>query len=115
MKSVESKREYEKHVVGQMISLYCRKNHGGRELCPDCQKLLDYAVERINKCPFMETKTFCSNCKVHCFKPQMREEIRKVMRFAGPRMLFIHPVLAVKHLISCKKEKRELKKAKGEK
>ena len=29
----------------------------------------------------METKTFCSNCRVHCYRSEMREEIRKVMRF----------------------------------
>lgn len=32
----------------------------------------------------METKTFCSNCKVHCYKPEMREKIRDVMRFPAP-------------------------------
>ncbi len=40
-------------------------------------------------------KTFCANCKVHCYKPQMREQIRQVMRFSGPRMLLYHPVLAI--------------------
>ncbi len=28
-------------------------------------------------------KTFCANCKVHCYKPEMREKIRAVMRFFG--------------------------------
>ena len=23
-------------------------------------------------------ETFCSNCKVHCYKPEMREKIREV-------------------------------------
>ena len=60
---------------------------------------------RSDKCPFMETKTFCSNCKVHCYKPVMWEKIREVMRFSGPRMLFSHPVMAVSHVIESKKEK----------
>jgi len=38
----------------------------------------------------------------------MLEEIRKVMRWAGPRMIFNHPVLAVRHVIETKKEKRAL-------
>ncbi len=110
MKNINDKRENEKRVVGQMISLYCRKNHHGRELCPQCRELLDYADQRVTKCPFMETKTFCSNCKVHCYKPEMREKIREVMRFSGPRMIFYHPVLAVKHLVLSFKEKRRLKR-----
>ncbi len=58
----------------------------------------------------METKTFCSNCRVHCYKPEMRERIRQVMRFSGPRMLFVHPVQAVRHVIETKKEKRRLER-----
>lgn len=107
---VKTKRQREKETVALMISIYCRKKHGQRTLCPDCQSLLDYAWLRSDKCPFMETKTFCSNCRVHCYKPQMREEIRKVMRFSGPRMMFHHPVLALRHVIETKKEQKRLEK-----
>ena len=108
----QTKREREKELVSQMIALYCRKNHGGRQLCPDCAALDAYARQRSEKCPFMETKTFCSNCKVHCYKPEMREKIRAVMRFSGPRMMFHHPVTAIRHVIETKKEKRRLEKTK---
>lgn len=108
---IESKREREKRTVALMIRLYCRKQHGMRGgLCPDCQALLDYASLRSDKCPFMETKTFCSNCRVHCYKPEMREKIRAVMRFSGPRMIFSHPVMAMRHVIESKREQRRLKK-----
>lgn len=111
MKSVETKREREKKMVSEMIALYCRKNHGTRgTLCPECAALNLYAQQRSDKCPFMETKTFCSNCKVHCYKPEMREKIRAVMRFSGSRMIFHHPVAAIRHVIETKKEKRRLKK-----
>lgn len=106
----QSKREREKQLVSQMIALYCRKHHGGRKLCPDCAALDAYARQRSDQCPFMETKTFCSNCTVHCYKKEMREKIRKVMRFSGPRMIFSHPILAVRHVIETKKEKRRLEK-----
>ena len=109
-KSLESKREREKQMVSQMIALYCRKQHHSKDgLCPDCAALDAYARSRSDKCPFMETKTFCSNCTVHCYKPDMREKIRLVMRFSGPRMLFHHPVAAVRHVIETKKEKKRLK------
>ena len=79
------KREKEMRTVYEMIHLYCRKNHKDARM-------------RIKKCPFMETKTFCSQCKVHCYKKDKREQIRKVMRFSGPRMLVYHPVMAICHL-----------------
>ncbi|MDO5336298.1 MAG: nitrous oxide-stimulated promoter family protein [Eubacteriales bacterium] len=106
---IQQKREKEQRVVKEMISLYCRKNHNTRSdcLCPSCSELSDYAHKRSEKCPFMEKKTFCANCKVHCYKPEMRERIRTVMRFSGPRMLLYHPCLALWHLICSRKEKRE--------
>ena len=108
---VLTKREREKKIVSQMIALYCKKKHGGKkELCTECEELMQYAKLRSDKCPFMETKTFCSNCKVHCYKPEMREKIREVMRFSGPRMIFTHPITAVRHVIESKKEKRRLEK-----
>ena len=109
---IEAKREREKKVVSFMIALYCRKNHGTRkgELCPECRELADYAVSRSDHCPFMETKTFCSNCRVHCYKPEMREKIKKVMRFSGPRMMLYHPVMAIRHVIEMMKEKKRLEK-----
>ena len=108
--NAQSKREREKQLVSQMIALYCRKKHGGKGLCPDCAALNTYARQRSDRCPFMETKTFCSNCKVHCYKPEMRSQIRAVMRFSGPRMVFHHPVIAVRHVIETSKEKRRLEK-----
>ena len=110
------KREKEKKMVSEMIALYCRKKHhtkGG--LCSECTELKSYAESRSDHCPFMETKTFCSNCRVHCYKPQIREKIREVMRFSGPGMMLYHPVAAVSHVVSTKVEKRRLEKEQGEK
>lgn len=108
---VQTKREHEKETVSQMIHLYCKKQHGTKQgLCPECAALDEYARMRSDKCPFMETKTFCSNCKVHCYKSEMREKIRNVMRFSGPRMLFVHPIMAIRHVIETKKEQKRLER-----
>ena len=105
----QTKREREKRMVSQMIALYCRKKHHTRgDLCPQCAALDAYAKMRADKCPFMETKTFCSNCQIHCYKPDMRAKIREVMRFAGPRMILHHPVAAIRHVVETKKEQRRL-------
>ena len=102
-----------------MIALYCKKNHHfGKNcinlkkvvLCDECRKLSDYAKTRSDNCPFMANKTFCSNCHVHCYNPQMREKIRKVMRFSGPRMIFYHPIAAIHHVVSTILEKKKLEK-----
>ncbi len=112
MQTTETKRQREKETVSQMIHLYCKKQHGTKQgLCPECAALEEYAQLRSDKCPFMETKTFCSNCKVHCYKPEMREKIRAVMRFSGPRMLFVHPVMAIRHVIESKKEQKRLERS----
>lgn len=100
-----NKREQEKRIVSEMIGLYCKRHHKSTCLCPSCEELMAYTVGRSENCPFMETKTFCSNCRVHCYQPLMRERIRAVMRYAGPRMLLRHPVMAVRHLTDTIREK----------
>ena len=96
---VEAKRERERLVVTQMIGVYCRGNHKTPrgQLCPECAALTEYASARIVRCPFMATKTFCSQCRVHCYAPAERQAIKDVMRYAGPRMLLRHPVMTVHH------------------
>lgn len=108
---ITKKREREKRMVSLMIKLYCNKNHHTKsQMCEECAQLNEYAIMRSDKCPFMETKTFCSNCKVHCYKPDMREKIREVMRFSGPRMIYRHPVAAIRHVVESKKEKKRMEK-----
>ena len=108
---IKTKIEWEKETVSLMIGIYCRKKHGGKTLCPDCAALDAYARERSDKCPFMEAKTFCTNCKVHCYSKDMREKIRQVMRFSAPKMIYHHPIMAIRHVIESKKEKKQLEKA----
>lgn len=115
MKSIESKRQWEKKVIGNMIAIYCAGNHADREhdaegLCPECAEFAAYARTRSDRCPMIETKAFCANCPVHCYKPSMREKIRQVMRYAGPRMIWHHPVDACRHLVWNTREKRQLAK-----
>lgn len=81
-----------------MISIYCRGAHGGGETCPECRELLDYSAARLRKCPH-DPKPACKDCRTHCYEPGMRSRIRKVMRYAGPRMLLRHPWLGLRHLL----------------
>ena len=81
---------------------------GTPTLCAECAELDRYARQQIDRCPFMVTKTFCSNCRLHCYTFEMQEMIRTVMRFSGPRMLFYHPIKAIRHVIESKREKKRL-------
>ena len=115
---VGAKREREKKVISLMISLYCHKKHGNfwksyrgnSSLCAECAELDRYVRQQTDRCPVIATKTFCSNCRVHCYTPEMRERIKTVMRFSGPRMLFYHPIKAIRHVIESKREKSDLPK-----
>lgn len=89
----------EKYVIGIMIQLYCRGCEGNTELCDDCAQLMAYAIDRLDRCPQQGHKPTCRRCTIHCYSPAMRERIRKVMRYSGPRMLWYHPLVAVRHMV----------------
>jgi hypothetical protein len=90
----------EKKTMENMVAIFCRHNHKeNEELCTSCRELLEYAVMRLNKCSFGPKKPVCLKCTVHCYKQDMREQIRQVMRFSGKRMAFAHPVLTIRHLL----------------
>ena len=87
-----------------MIGIFCHDHHAvrtdsSRELCDECRQLHDYAMRRIEKCPYGEEKPTCAKCPIHCYKRDRREQVRRVMRYSGPRMLRLHPVLAVRHIL----------------
>ena len=95
-----SKIEKEKRIISLMIRVYCRHNEGNKELCPECQALLDYAHMRLSKCPFGDKKTSCRKCRIHCYRPEMRERVRQVMKYSGPRMLLYAPLAFLKHALN---------------
>lgn len=89
----------EKKTITKLLDIYCHEHHAtNAQLCTSCQSLLDYALMRLAHCPHGERKPACSDCSIHCYKPGMREQIRQVMRYAGPRLLWHHPLLALRHI-----------------
>lgn len=102
----------QKKLIPVMIRKYCHGHHKtkGKEVCKECQELIEYALYRLEVCPFKVDKPFCSFCEVHCYKPEMREKIRDVMRYSGPRMILTHPLFAFSHVHQMIKHKKALKK-----
>ena len=80
--TVDEKRKLELKTMYQIIGIYCHNKHHTPkgQLCKECEQVWEYAEHRIDTCPHMETKTFCSVCKTHCYAPTYREKIREIMR-----------------------------------
>lgn len=94
---MKSERDIEIKTVGKMIEIYCQGHHQAKAgFCEECQELFEYAKNRLRKCPH-KIKPKCSDCKIHCYEVGMRNKIKEVMKYSGKRMLFKHPILAVKH------------------
>jgi len=93
------RRARELKTIEAMLRLYCRgQGHQNRHpVCSECAELLAYATRRLERCIFGDAKPTCANCAVHCYSPSMREQVRVVMRWAGPRMLLRHPILGILH------------------
>lgn len=103
----------EQRTITAMLGIYCRAHHGNRNrLCDECEDLRAYAEQRLTACPFQSEKPACNHCEVHCYSARMRERVRAVMRYAGPRMLLRHPVLAIRHLLD---ERRPAPQLRGRK
>ena len=92
--------EREKRVIKLMIELYCHKKpqHKSHGLCDECQELLTYAHKRLSFCKFGDEKTTCQKCPIHCYKKDMKQKVKDVMRFSGPRVLIYSPIEFFRHM-----------------
>ncbi|TFG99715.1 nitrous oxide-stimulated promoter family protein [Candidatus Thorarchaeota archaeon] len=97
--NIGPKIQKEKETVEKFIRLYCEKKHrsSSKTLCSECQNLLEYSLLRLEQCQYQEDKPTCRKCPVHCYRPTMREEIRRVMRFSGPRFVLHAPMDWIRH------------------
>jgi hypothetical protein len=91
----------EKRTIEAMIRIYCRYNHA-KDLCEECGTILTYCFAKIEKCIFGPDKPACNNCTVHCYSPKLREKVKTIMRFSGPKMIYKHPYLAIVHVLKRK-------------
>ncbi len=99
MHSQKKRLARERLTMSKMIGIYCSAHHdsSGDILCAACREFQNYTELRLQKCPYGEDKPTCANCPVHCYKPARRAQARDIMQYAGPKMLFRHPLLAIAH------------------
>jgi hypothetical protein len=90
-------------TVEAMVRIYCRDHHHSG-FCPECKGLLDYASVRLDRCRFGAEKPTCAKCPVHCYQKNRREQVKQVMRYAGPRMLWKHPILSLWHWVDARRK-----------
>lgn len=95
-----SRIENEKRVVLRMIELYCKHRLGLKEVNEEYKQLGEYACKRLDYCRFGEKKSACKKCPIHCYSPMMRQKIRDVMHWVGPRMLLFDPIVAIRHIFN---------------
>jgi len=101
MMKLSKRLSREARTMRAMVRIYCRDWHEHRDChpCDACEAFLEYAGQRLDKCPYGAAKPTCANCPIHCYKPARREQARAIMRHAGPRMMLRHPWLALRHLL----------------
>jgi hypothetical protein len=107
----------EKKTIDKMVHVYCKGIHGSKDnkLCDECTEFLSYALMRLDKCPFQEEKPTCGKCLVHCYRLEMKEKAKKIMRYSGPRLIWKSPLLALHHVFDGRKKPLTLKEFKAKK
>ena len=100
MSDLPDRLERERRTIEAMIDVYCQGVHRGPGRCDDCQGLVSYAERRIERCPFHVDKPPCAKCPIHCYQPRIREQVKQVMRYSGPRMMLRHPLFALRHWLN---------------
>jgi hypothetical protein len=112
MTATSKKRQREWATIDAMIALYCRDHHGPSDrLCVECADLTTYARQRLEKCPYGDEKPTCAKCPIHCYKPACREQVKEVMRYAGPRLLLRRPLTTIRHLLHDREKPPEVPRA----
>lgn len=82
--------------------IYCRGNHKNRQcdqsgMCPECRLAIEETLERTATCPKGHVGN-CEDCDIHCQRGEAQENIKRIMRYAAPRMMFRHPLMAARYL-----------------
>ena len=100
MEILTGRLKSEHTTLVSMTAIYCKDHHDSKTggLCESCAQLMSYSEERLAKCPYGQTKPTCAKCPIHCYKKEKRENVREVMRYAGPRMPLRHPWRALMHV-----------------
>lgn len=93
----------ELQTIEKMTEIYCLAHHG-QPLCNSCSDFISHAQQKLDRCVYGQDKPACKHCPIHCYKPHYKQQAQTIMRYAGPRMIFKHPILTIRHLIKDRKQ-----------
>ncbi|MCL1791087.1 MAG: nitrous oxide-stimulated promoter family protein [Peptococcaceae bacterium] len=114
-------------LVAHFTEWYCAAHHGSNPrvvlesqgvlkgiygkripiLCAECANYVRCVETRTEKCP-KDPKPFCTVCDIKCYKPEMAEYARKIMRYSGPRSLFSrYWRQAVRHIVESRRSHKK--------
>ncbi|MGD8395125.1 MAG: nitrous oxide-stimulated promoter family protein [Candidatus Eiseniibacteriota bacterium] len=113
------KLAHDLRTLATFIEIHCHGRHGDRprapvelrshdigatvghvpQLCDACRRLLAHAFVKRTRCP-LDPKPMCKKCPVHCYAPKYRHQIRRVMRYAGMRLLVTGRLHYLWHLVA---------------
>lgn len=87
-------------IIARFTEVWCKgHHHAGRrshllpegldpvELCEECGRFVAYAVARRLHCPLEAEKPSCKHCRIHCYAPAQREQVRRIMAWSGRKMI----------------------------
>ena len=87
-------------AIGYMIVIFCTGRHQPVDkLCEECRQVLDHVKQAVELCLYKEDKPVCGKCATNCYNPAIKQKLQLIMRYAGPRMMVHHPVLALRHCL----------------
>jgi hypothetical protein len=114
----DEKLDSDLRLLARFVQVYCDGHHadaarepvtlqiaGTQEaiasdvaLCEGCRRLLTHAAVKRSHCP-MNPKPMCKHCPSHCYAPTYRAQIRRVMKYAGIKLLMRGRVDYLLHLL----------------
>ena len=71
-------------------------------LCEECHMLLNYAIQRLQECPY-EEKPRCRKCPNPCYEKDKFKQMAKIMRYSGMKLGLTKAAKKLKRLINFQK------------
>ena len=100
--AIENKRLKELKTVRKMIEIYCKGQHRRKsgDLCESCAELMHLCRSKGRAMPTYGRKKHFVPCAKHTVMHRpIGNELKEVMRYSGPRMLWIHPIMTIRHIL----------------
>ncbi len=90
-------------TLNKFFNIYCQNKHQNQtrkkynitynntsfqldtNLCNECKELLEYAIQKLQNCPYKE-KPKCRKCPNPCYDKQEYKQMAKIMRYSGMKL-----------------------------